>query len=1094
MSLIFSLINETPFFIPLSSWMGRLGFFIWLSITGILIFLTRKYQKKWQKQDRVIFGFLVVATPVTSLFVGLLLPEQTLLSLPGTTLEPVGIALMLFSALPWVLAAGLLGPVAAAGLAALSGIFLGMWSTHTYFTPIEFAFAAVLFSLAMQQRFRTFGFKWLRHPLIAAIGLSLIYPLVFIVNMLFVINGLLAVKLDFALTHVGTSSLIFAIPLVIAGIVCEILKAFFAEKWGGQPPWEPSPAENNLESRFFYFLMPLLAILLLIFIAGDWFVAGAAAERMLRQRMETAAEVAVDGVPYFLDTGQSLILQIASDLALTVPADYQASLEDHLYNVPFFQQLFVLDTNGNAIAGYPQEDFSMVLSSPQEQLGIDRALDGIPVQVYVILPFKKIERTQISFIAAIIDPATSANRVLIGRTDFATNPFTTSIRTNLNSMDDIGGVGLLVDENGSVLYQVEAALEISEYTTHNIDVSDFYHESAPDGTRQFVYVQPLLGRPWTVIVMVPAVQAQQLALDIAAPLLLVILVLSGIAAVLIRVSLRVITSSLRSLTSEAERIAQGHLDRSLPAGGNDEVGRLRYSFEQMRLSLKARLDELNRLLLVSQGVASSLEIETAVQPILESALSLGATSARVVLTSEVVPDINDGSTPPRLGLGRDTKLFSYYDDQILSVMIDHGYKQLVLTNPARTPLLEFGPDAPHLGSLLAVSLFHEHLRYGVLWLGYGQPHTFSDEDVQFLTTIAGQAALAASNAHLFMTAELERGRLAAILASTPDPVLVTDQRDRLLLVNRSAWQALGMGLEAIVGQPIEDVITQDALIKLLRPSSQEDNSIEITLPNGRFYFATASTIEAEGQCIGRVCVLQDITHFKELDSLKSEFVATVSHDLRSPLTLMRGYATMLDMVGDLNTQQTNYVRKIDVGIEKITNLISSLLDIGRIEAGVGLQLEMLAVRDMVARVIENVQVQADQKRVQLQVDIPKNLPLLIEGDQALLQQALQNLVENAIKYNSADGNVWVRITARKQKMVFAVQDTGIGISLVDQPRLFEKFYRSTDHQAKKERGTGLGLAIVKSIIGRHQGQVGVESQLGTGSIFYFEIPLRQSTN
>ena len=146
---------------------------------------------------------------------------------------------------------------------------------------------------------------------------------------------------------------------------------------------------------------------------------------------------------------------------------------------------------------------------------------------------------------------------------------------------------------------------------------------------------------------------------------------------------------------------------------------------------------------------------------------------------------------------------------------------------------------------------------------------------------------------------------------------------------------------------------------------------------------------------------------------------------------------------------------------------------------------------MVEQVTDNAQMQADQKRVQLEMDIPKKLPSMIEGDQALLQQALQNLVENAIKYTSAGGNVWVRITARQNMMVFAVQDSGIGISPVDQPRLFEKFYRSADRQAKKERGTGLGLAIVKSIIERHQGQVGVESQLGTGSIFYFEIPLRQ---
>jgi len=263
---------------------------------GYLLYRIRNLQNKWRNQDRRIFAVLAIATPATSFFVGLLLNEAGLLSLPGMTIELFGMALMLFSALPWVLAAGLLGPIAAACLAGLSGIILGFWSTHTYFTPFELVFTAIIFSLAMQQNYRTFWFKWLRHPLVAALGLSLVYPLIFIANTLFVIDGMLAVKLDYAFMHVRTSSLLFAVPLVIAGIVGEILMAFFEKSWGGQPPWKPSPAERNLEARFYFFLMPLLAILLLIFVAGDWLVAGNAAERMLRQRMESAAEVAADGV------------------------------------------------------------------------------------------------------------------------------------------------------------------------------------------------------------------------------------------------------------------------------------------------------------------------------------------------------------------------------------------------------------------------------------------------------------------------------------------------------------------------------------------------------------------------------------------------------------------------------------------------------------------------------------------------------------------------------------------------------------------------------------------------------------------------------
>jgi signal transduction histidine kinase len=237
--------------------------------------------------------------------------------------------------------------------------------------------------------------------------------------------------------------------------------------------------------------------------------------------------------------------------------------------------------------------------------------------------------------------------------------------------------------------------------------------------------------------------------------------------------------------------------------------------------------------------------------------------------------------------------------------------------------------------------------------------------------------------------------------------------------------------------------------------------------------------------------MRDVTRFKELDTLKSEFVATVSHDLRSPLTLMRGYATMLEMVGELNEQQTGYVRKIITSVEGMTRLVTSLLDLGRIETGVDLQLEMVPVRDVVERVVSAMQLQASQKQVAISSVIsPQTIPL-VEADHALLQQALHNLVENAVKYTEPGGKVTVRVGPDKDRMVFEVDDTGIGIAPVDIPRLFEKFYRGGQKEAKKRQGTGLGLAIVRSIAERHKGRVWVESQLGKGSVFYFSIPFRQ---
>jgi len=165
--------------------------------------------------------------------------------------------------------------------------------------------------------------------------------------------------------------------------------------------------------------------------------------------------------------------------------------------------------------------------------------------------------------------------------------------------------------------------------------------------------------------------------------------------------------------------------------------------------------------------------------------------------------------------------------------------------------------------------------------------------------------------------------------------------------------------------------------------------------------------------------------------------------------------------------------------------------LGRIETGVGLKLEMVPVVDLIERVTGSFQAQAAQKRIALTKELPAHVTPLIEADQALIEQALHNLVENAIKYTPAEGEIVVRLIERDDKIVFEVRDTGIGVAPLDIPRLFERFFRGARREARQQKGSGLGLAIVKSIAERHGGRVRVESALGKGSRFYFEIPIRQ---
>jgi PAS domain S-box-containing protein len=1091
-NLQFPLSNPVYIELPnrLTGWLGWLAF---LGIVVLLVWRWRVYQPKYDRFHWGLFTILNLLVPVTSLFIpGLRLSTFDALVPQTSSFQPDGPILVFFAAFPWILAGGFLGPLAAAWLAAFSGLLLALWVTHNPFLPLEYALIGALFSVAMYQRYRTPFYRILRRPLVVSILLGLFSPLLLVVDSIFITDGIFSTPLDQAITYIGASTIAITGSLIIAGLIAEIVAYAFPQKWGGHSILIPSPAEKKLETRFLFSMAPLAFVLALSLMIGAWVVSGNAARQMLQGRMENAAQMAIQNIPFILETGQNLILQYADNphLVGSDTDELGRILAQDLRRVPYFSYLILVDVEGRLVSSYPSIEREQFNLSLEEMTGIALARSGVPIQIYAVPPDDGSRTAQLSFLASIQDDEGTLNGLLVGRSNLSSNPFGQPLLTSLESMANIGGEGILLDEFGRILHHPDPNLVMSQYTGIRPERVEFFNDFAHDGNRKFFFYQPASGRPWAVILTAPVGYATQQAMNIATPLLGLILLLSLLAIGLIRIGVGVVTSSLHKLSFEANRMAAGELDQPLQVSGEDEIGQLAKAFEKMRYGLKARMDELNRLLMVSQGVASSLELKGSLKPLLEAALVTGASSARVVLAPEIVPEMyNNSSTPTSFGYGPATELYRNLDDQVLSLVQQKD--RILLANVNRPKLLVFSPGYPHPSALAAVALKRENQFYGTLWMGYDQIHHFSDEEVSFLVTLAGQAALAASNACLFMTAEIGRQRLEAILASTPDPVLVTDQINRLLLVNPAACQVLELNDIEDIGQPISNLISNKQLVELLSSTMLQRESTEIVMPDGRVYLVTASVMGDDNNQMGKLCILRDVTHFKELDALKSEFVSTVSHDLRSPLTLLRGYTTMLQMVGELNEQQSGYVNKIVTGVENMARLVNNLLDLGRIEAGVGLHLELVQVEDIIERVISGLQLQAAQKRIRIYAEMPQQKIPMIKADQALLQQVLHNLVENAIKYTDTNGEVKVRLQVRPEEIVFEVHDTGIGIAPADQHRLFEKFYRATPRGSRGERGSGLGLAIVKSIAERHGGRVWLKSQLGKGSIFYLALPIRQ---
>ncbi|MAT43136.1 MAG: hypothetical protein CL609_12405 [Anaerolineaceae bacterium] len=1076
------------FILPPQDFTAFLG---WLIMAGVLGILLKRFWEPVhirQKRSWLIYAVLAVLSVLFTIFGSIKLGASSAIPLPNLNNEAYSPRLLLFFMLPFQLAAGLLGVAPAFIIGLISGVCLAFLETHNIFTIIEISGMAMVFAFCVRQNYRSRFARFVRIPVVAAsIAGVLLIPL-YILNQLFSINGQLAVRIDFALSQSWQILSIRMIELLIAAFFSTILFLLKQKIWFKPQKLVPSPMERSIAQKFIFFAVPTLILVIFVLLINIWRVAGNAAEDMIESNMRGTAEITVESLPYFLEAGQNLLLTL-SDVNLVREDDLQIILSEKIRSVPFYRQLYVFDADRNPIDGYPERDIEQLRLTNDEFNAIDLALKGVTLQTYTSPPWLEKETAQISFIASIKDENQVPVGVLLGRTDLNTNPFTQPAIEALDAAAEDGGQGIILDENNLILFHTKGSpdLLMTPYAGDIPEEASFYTAYSPLGAPELVYYQPMLGKPWAVVLTVPAHQSQELALEIATPLMILLFVLTGLVAIVIQFSLRSVMNTVKGLSHQAALIAQGNLDTVMPVTRVDEFGQLAYAFEQMRLRLKDRISELKSLLIASQGVAAHLEIEAAVKPLLESALPADGYIARLVLDKSVFSEqLNRPFVS--IGIGEQDSRYEELDHQLFELAKNQTI--VPVSNFNRFKRLSSPQGLTPPGSLLSVPLYYENEYFGVIWIGYKQPKNFTESDVQFLSTLAGQAALAAGNAKLYMNAELGRERFEAVLNSTPEPVMVFDEFDRLFLINPAAKHLTGLVRLATTGAFIDDIIENKDLLTLLKsPTMDRDTSRDIELSNNRVYYTTVSPVNTMDRLVGKVCILRDITHFKELDTLKSDIVATVSHDLRSPLTLMRGYATMLQMVGELNEQQKNYVGKIVTGVDNMSKLVNNLLDLGRIEAGIGLNIEPIYPGVIVEQVLTQLQPQANQKKININFHSSLPAALKIELDPALIQQAIYNLIENGIKYTAIGGNVDIYLRLKPDhQILFEVHDTGIGISPIDLPRLFDKFYRSGRREAYKERGTGLGLAIVKSITERHNGKVWVESKLGRGSVFYMSLP------
>ena len=348
-----------------------------------------------------------------------------------------------------------------------------------------------------------------------------------------------------------------------------------------------------------------------------------------------------------------------------------------------------------------------------------------------------------------------------------------------------------------------------------------------------------------------------------------------------------------------------------------------------------------------------------------------------------------------------------------------------------------------------------------------------------------------------------KSRLRVMINQLTEGVMTTDARKRIVQANPAFLHIVNYQGESVIGRDAQEIISSDTISRLIDQTlaMPSDTYAEITeeiilagneRSGERIFNVRCTPLRGRtNRNLGAITVLHDITAAKKMEQLKSDFVSTVSHEIRSPInSLLMQLKIILDgLAGEITEKQREILERASGKIMNLNNLVTELLDLSRIESGllIAHEKEQIDVDELLKDQLSFHLPYAEEKKQSLQAEIQEHLPSIFANRQNM-EEVFSNLITNAIKYSPEEGNILVKASATNNAITFSVSDTGFGIPEEDLDKVFTRFYRVKDENTRKIHGTGLGLSIVKGIIDSHQGSISVQSKVNKGTTFNITLP------
>lgn len=514
-----------------------------------------------------------------------------------------------------------------------------------------------------------------------------------------------------------------------------------------------------------------------------------------------------------------------------------------------------------------------------------------------------------------------------------------------------------------------------------------------------------------------------------------------------------------------------------------------------------RVRQREYLLEISRALTAQLKLDELLQMVLEAATNMLAGQAGLIALRGP-----DGSFTIHASYGLPSALVPYFAPLLTDIPDDADHRRFHIPGLAE----KLGLVATELGlrlqQVVALPMSIREELIGALYVFRAYGTRFTADERQILASFADQAAIAVHNAQLYERISQEKRRLDAILEYSADGVMILDSGHRIVVFNRTLAQLSGWSAAETLGRQHDRVIQWARLETDLDLRSAVAGGWPLpsapplyvegdlrrrqggTISVGITY---APLFDRGGRLVNIIANVRDITRFREADEVKSVFISVISHELKTPVALIKGYADTLlrkDACWDADTMRESLTVILEEA-DRLNNLIDNLLDASRLQAGaLPLEVDQVALDALAERVASRFRTQTQIHEIV--VRFPPDFPI-VEGGPARLEQVLNNLVSNAIKYSPQGGVIEISGRATPTDVVVTVSDQGVGIPFEEQSRVFERFFRGVRERRQPTPGAGLGLYLAKAIVEAHGGRIWVESLPGEGAAFSFSIPREQ---